>query len=134
MAMDSVIARNAGELLELVERSAFVGFWRLDARRGELAWSEQLARLHGAPPGWRPDFEAALAHFADEHRPELQARLRACQERGEPFDLAVQLHTMSGRRVWVRCVGRPLRDEDGAIVGAHGLVQEIAPAGHRRTP
>ena len=46
--MDPVIAHNAGKLLELVERSAFVGFWRLDARNGTLSWSEQLARLHGA--------------------------------------------------------------------------------------
>ena len=49
--MDSVIAHNAGQLLELVERSVFLGFWRLDAREGRLYWSEQLSRLQrvGAP-------------------------------------------------------------------------------------
>jgi hypothetical protein len=41
-------------LLQLVERSAFIGFWRLDAKQGQLYWSEQLARLHGAPPATRP--------------------------------------------------------------------------------
>ncbi|MDB5912174.1 MAG: signal transduction protein : sensor, domain [Ramlibacter sp.] len=129
--MDSVIAQNAGKLLELVERSAFVGFWRLDSRRGELYWSEQLARLHGAPPGYSPSFENALGHYAEEHRAELQARVRACEEQGVPFDVEVQVEGMQGGgRVWVRCVGQPLRDEDGAIMGAEGLVQEIAPAGY----
>jgi hypothetical protein len=57
--------------------------------------------------------------------------VRACQEQGTPFDVEVQVDTsMQGRRLWVRCVGQPLRDEDGAIVGVEGLVQEIAPAGY----
>jgi diguanylate cyclase (GGDEF)-like protein/PAS domain S-box-containing protein len=128
--MDPVIAQNAGELLQLVERSAFVGFWRLDARQGHLYWSEQLARLHGAAAGFTPTFQDALGHYADEHRAEVDARMRACQEQGIPFDIEVQLRTLQGRRVWVRCVGQPLRDEAGEIVGAEGYVQEIAPAGH----
>jgi hypothetical protein len=38
--MDPVIAHDAGQLLELVERSVFLGFWRLDARQQHLYWSE----------------------------------------------------------------------------------------------
>lgn len=128
--MEPVIEQNAGNLLQLVERSAFVGFWRLDARQGQLYWSEQLARLHGATAGYTPTFEDALGHYAEEHRAEVEARVRACQEQGTPFDIEVQLRTLQGRRVWVRCVGQPLRDEAGSIVGAEGYVQEIAPAGY----
>ncbi len=128
--MDPVIAHNPGNLLQLVERSAFVGFWRLDARGGTLYWSEQLARLHGAPPGYTPTFDHALAHYAEEHRAELEARVRACREQGTPFDVEVQVYTLQGRRIWVRCVGQPLLAEDGSIAGAEGLVQEIAPAGY----
>jgi diguanylate cyclase (GGDEF)-like protein/PAS domain S-box-containing protein len=128
--MDPVIAHNAGKLLELVERSAFVGFWRFDARRQQLYWSEQLARLHGAPAGYTPTYENALAHYGEEHRAEVEAAMRACREEGTPFDIEVQLHTLQGRRLWVRLVGQPLRAEDGSVAGAEGLVQEIAPGGH----
>jgi diguanylate cyclase (GGDEF)-like protein/PAS domain S-box-containing protein len=128
--MNPVIAHNAGNLLQLVERSAFVGFWRRDARQRTLYWSDQLARLHGAPAGYTPEFGQALAHYVDEHQPELQAGLLACEQAGTPFDVEVQVRTLQGRRIWVRCLGQPLRDEAGAIVGAEGLVQEIAPAGH----
>jgi diguanylate cyclase (GGDEF)-like protein/PAS domain S-box-containing protein len=127
--MDPVTAANA-DLLQLVERSAFIGFWRLDAKHGRVYWSEQLARLHGAPPGYTPTFDNALGHYAEEHRAELEARMRACQEEGIPFDIEVQLHSMQGRRIWVRCVGQPFTDADGALAGAEGLVQEIAPAGY----
>lgn len=128
--MDPVIAHNAGNLLQLVERSAFVGFWRLDARQGTLYWSEQLARLHGAPPGYMPTAENALGHYAEEQRGELQARVHACLEQGIPFDVEAQIETMQGRRLWVRCVGQPWRDEAGRVAGCEGLVQEIAPAGY----
>jgi diguanylate cyclase (GGDEF)-like protein/PAS domain S-box-containing protein len=125
-----VTASNADHLLKLVERSAFIGFWRLDAKQGHLYWSEQLARLHGAPPGYTPTFENALGHYAEEHRAELEARMRACQEQGIPFDIEVQLNSLQGRRIWVRCVGQPLAAADGSLAGAEGLVQEIAPAGY----
>ncbi|MBE7367757.1 sensor domain-containing protein [Ramlibacter pallidus] len=128
--MDPVNAHNAGNLLQLVERSAFLGFWRMDVRQGQLHWSEQLARLHGAPPGYTPTFEHALDHYAEEHKAEVQAKVRACQEQGTPFDIEVQLHSLQGRRIWARLVGQPLRDASGEIVGAEGLVQEIAPAGY----
>jgi diguanylate cyclase (GGDEF)-like protein/PAS domain S-box-containing protein len=128
--MDPVTAHNPGNLLQLVERSAFIGFWRLDARDGTLYWSPQMARLHGAPPGYTPTFENAMAHYADEHRGEVEARVRACEERGEPFDIEVQVQALQGRRIWVRCVGQPLRDDDGTIFGCEGLVQEIAPEGY----
>jgi diguanylate cyclase (GGDEF)-like protein/PAS domain S-box-containing protein len=129
--MDPVIAHNTGELLQLVERSVFLGFWRFDARQQRLYWSGQLARLHGAPPGYTPTLEEAMSHYAPEHRAELEARIRACQEHGEPFDVEVQLHSMQGPRIWVRCVGQPLRDGQGHIAGTEGIVQEIAPAGYR---
>ncbi|MBC5783138.1 EAL domain-containing protein [Ramlibacter sp. USB13] len=128
--MDPVTAHNPASLLQLVERSAFVGFWRRDARRRTLYWSPQMARLHGAPDDYTPTFEAALSHYADEHRTELAARLRACEEQGETFDVEVQLQSLQGRRTWVRCVGQPVRDDAGAIVGSEGIVQEIAPAGY----
>lgn len=130
MQMDPLIAQDSQQLLELVERSAFVGFWRRDARARSLYWSPQLARLHGAPQDFTPDFDEALSHYVGEHRAELREAVRACEEEGKPFDLEVQLQSLQGRRTWVRCVGEPLRDAHGAIVGSEGIVQEIAPAGH----
>ncbi|HEX7889594.1 MAG TPA: EAL domain-containing protein [Ramlibacter sp.] len=128
--MDSPFPQDPGRLLELVERKAFVGFWRLSTASRQLDWSDQLARLHGAAPGYAPPFEDVFAHFAPEHRPALEAHLRACLEQGTPFDLEVQVQTLQQRRIWVRCAGQPTRAAGGRITGAEGLVQEIAPAGH----
>ena len=101
-----------------------------DARNRQLAWSDQLARLHGAEPGYQPGYEDALTHFVP--RSTAPSSRRACAPvagAGVPFDIEVQVRTLQGL-LWVRCVGQLLRAE-GQIVGAEGLVQEIAPAGLR---
>lgn len=128
--MDFVNPAAAGNLLQLLERTAFVGVWRLDPRRGRVFWSDQLARMHGHAPGYAPPAANPFQHFAEAHQPELQARARACLEQGEPFDIEAQIDHAQGRRTWVRCVGQPVRDEAGRVVAVEGLVQEIAPAGY----
>lgn len=128
--MDADFPDPAGRLLHLVEGSAFIGFWRLEPHRAQLAWSPQLARLHGAAPGYAPAWDDPCRHCVAAHQPRLQACLRACQDEGTPFDIELQVETLHGQRIWVRCVGEALRDAAGAIVGAQGLMQEVAPAGH----
>ncbi|HWI83803.1 sensor domain-containing protein [Ramlibacter sp.] len=118
-------------LLRLLERTAFVGLWTLDRATGRLEWSDQLATIHEAPPGYAPAPESAFALYAPEWQDKVRALVQACAERGEPFDEEMQIVTLGGRRAWVRSVGHAVRDEDGSIVRVEGAVQEIAPHGHR---
>ena len=41
-------------LLNLLERTAFVGVWTLELQQDRLEWSDQLAAIHDAPPGYAP--------------------------------------------------------------------------------
>jgi diguanylate cyclase (GGDEF)-like protein/PAS domain S-box-containing protein len=118
------------ELFRLIERSVFVGAWRIDAALRRAVWSDQLAALHGLAPGYAPPEGEVLAHYAAEYRAELEECLRRCVEFGEPFDVEVQIETADARRAWVRCVGQPVRDAGGAVCAVEGLLQEIAPAGY----
>ncbi len=117
-------------LLELVERSTFVGVWCIDRSTGTVHWSEQLAAMHGEPPGYQPTPEQAYSHYVEDHGIEVRERVRACMEQGVPFDLEVQIHAAGGRRAWVRCVGQPVRNEQGEISAVEGLLQDIAPPGY----
>jgi diguanylate cyclase (GGDEF)-like protein/PAS domain S-box-containing protein len=118
-------------LLKLLERTAFVGVWTLDLERDRLEWSEQLAAIHDAPPGYAPAREHAFELYAPEWRDKVRALVEACASRGEPFDEEMQIVTLQGRRAWVRSIGHAVRDEQGRIVRVEGAVQEIAPHGHR---
>jgi PAS domain S-box-containing protein len=113
----------------MLERAASIGVWRLDIAGRTLEWSAQLASIHGAPPGYKPD--EPLAHYTPESRAKVQPLLDACIADGTPFDEPAQILQLDGRRSWVRSLAEPVRDEGGAIVAVQGAVQEIAPAGAR---
>ncbi len=129
--MESDRLQQIGSLLTLLERTAFIGVWTLDPATNRLAWSEQLAAIHEAPPGFTPSREEAFALYAPEWREQVRALVQACATSGEPFDEEMQIVTLRGRRAWVRTLAHAVRDEAGAVVRVEGAVQEIAPHGHR---
>ena len=129
--METEILQDTQSLLKLLERAACIGVWTLDVAADRLAWSDQLAAIHDAPPGFVPEREDAFAHYAPEWREKVRALVAACAAKGEPFDEEMQIVTLRGRRAWVRTMGHAVRDEAGEIVRVEGAVQEIAPHGHR---
>jgi diguanylate cyclase (GGDEF)-like protein/PAS domain S-box-containing protein len=125
-------SHRAHSLLKLLERTAFVGVWTLDLKADRLEWSDQLAALHDAPPGYVPPREQAFDFYSPEWRARISQLVQACSTQGEPFDEEMQIVTLSGRRAWIRTIGHPVRDASGAIVAVEGAVQDIAPHGHRK--
>jgi len=120
-----------GTLLKLLERAAFVGLWTLDLASDRLEWSEQLAEMHEAPPGFTPARAEACSLYAPEWRERIGALVATCAATGEPYDEEMQVVTLKGRRLWVRTIGHAVRDGEGAIVRLEGALQEISPRGHR---
>ena len=122
---------HAESLVKLLERTGCLGVWALDLTTRELEWSDQLAAIHDAPPGFKPANEDAFAFYAPDWRDKIAALVQACATAGQAFDEEMQIVTLKGRRSWVRTVGQPVRDEAGDIVRVEGAVQEIAPHGHK---
>jgi diguanylate cyclase (GGDEF)-like protein/PAS domain S-box-containing protein len=125
-------SQRACSLLTLLERTAFIGVWTLELATHHLEWSDQLAVIHDAPPGYVPPQDQALDFYAPEWRAKILSLVQACAAEGRAFDQEMQIVTLKGRRAWVRTVGRPVRDASGAIVAVEGAVQDIAPHGHRK--
>ncbi|WP_332813351.1 bifunctional diguanylate cyclase/phosphodiesterase [Ramlibacter sp.] len=116
----------------MLERAASIGVWRLAlAGGGKLSWSNQLAAIHGQPPGYAPPAQHACRHYEPGFQARMEQLLRACSVDGTPFDEEAQIVLPDGRRAWVRSLGEALRDEQGHIVAVQGAVQEIAPRGLR---
>ena len=118
-------------VLKLLERTAFVGVWMLDLAQDRLEWSDQLAAIHDAPPGYTPAREQAFELYAPEWRDKMRALVDACASLGEMFDEEVQIVTLQGRQAWVRSIGHAVRDSDGRVARVEGIIQEITPQDHR---
>jgi len=122
---------QADSLIRLVEHAAFVGVWALDVASGEIAWSDQLAAIHDAPPGFTPPREDPFGFYAPEWRDKITALVDGCMSTGTPFDEEMQIVTLKGRRAWVRTMGQAVLDETGDVARVEGAVQEIAPHGYK---
>ena len=66
--MESAQLQQIQTLLKLLERTAFVGAWTLDLAQDRLEWSDQLAAIHEAPPGYTPARADAFSLYAPEWR------------------------------------------------------------------
>lgn len=69
--------------------------------------------------------EERISFYAPEHQARFREVFTACATEGIPYDVELQIITRSGRRVWVRTIGEPVRDAAGRIVGVQGTLQDI---------
>ncbi len=103
-----------GALLRQTGALARVGGWELRLPKGEFRLSDEATTMLGAES--RPSDVMQL--IALERR-----ALVDCVDRGEPFDIEVQLNT-GGRQRWLRVQGQAERT-DGATTRVFGALQDV---------
>ncbi|QYK40115.1 MAG: PAS domain S-box protein [Paracoccaceae bacterium] len=116
---------SASHLLQIAGKAARLGGWRIHLDTGRLTWTTETAAIHGLPPGTDMTLERALSFFPEEHRDTMAGLFDAAIQRGEAFDVVLQIVTVQGRRLWVRSVGAPLFDSTGAVIAIQGAFQDI---------
>ena len=118
--------RQSESLLRIASDVAKLGAWRLDRAQRRVVWSDALRRIYELPDGVEPSYEDGLSAYVPEYQPMVRARVEACARDGTPFDFEAELTTGSGRRIWVRAVGHPVRDARGEITGLQGSLQDLS--------
>ena len=115
----------AQEMLDMASSLGKLGGWRVDLNDGRVHWSNEVARIHGQPPGYVPTVEEGINYYPPEYRDMIRQRLAACSEHGTPFAEDMQIITRGRERRWVRGVGRAVRNERQEIVAVQGAFQDI---------
>ena len=106
-------------------RLARVGGWELTLWPRALRWSTQLRHLLELPTPLPASLESTLACCAPQDRAAFAAAIAAA-ERGQGFEIELDMHTASGRALRVLAVGSP-EVIDGAVVRVSGALQDISP-------
>jgi two-component system, cell cycle sensor histidine kinase PleC len=105
-------------------RVARTGGWVLTLRPRDLRWSTQLQALMELPADTPAALETLLALCEPQDRPALAGAL-AHSERGEPFELELDMRSARGRPMRVLAVGQPER-EGTQVLRVHGVLQDIS--------
>lgn len=113
-------------LLDRTGRLADVGGWSLDLSTNALRWSAQTFRLHDLPVGQVPTLEEALAFYPVDARRRLEQAIDRARRDGGEWDLELPLVTATGRKLWVRAMGRVEYFDDGHPHRLVGAIQDIS--------
>ena len=118
------IKENA-RLLRIAGEKAKLGGWSVDLRNNLCTWSDQTAAIHERPAGYLPLVEEGISYYAPEWREKLTKVFTECAQNGIFYDEEMEIITANGKRVWVRTIGEPVKDEAGKIIKVQGAFQDI---------
>ncbi|MBN1338682.1 MAG: PAS domain S-box protein, partial [Bacteroidales bacterium] len=113
-------------LLRIAGETARFGGWSVDLRNNICTWSDVVADVHEVPHGYVPPVEEGINFYAPEWRNKITQVFTACAEKGIPYDEEMEIITAKGKRVWVRTIGRAVKDENGRIIKVQGSFQNIS--------
>ncbi|TVU92528.1 EAL domain-containing protein [Vreelandella titanicae] len=123
-AADEQLLRNQ-RLFKIAGETALIGGWYVDMADGKPIWSDELSHIHGMPAGFQPSVDEAFAFYAPESQERLLAAFNACCEHGVSFDSEYEVITRQGKHLWVRAIGKAVRDDEGRIIQVQGASQDI---------
>ncbi|MBN1266488.1 MAG: PAS domain S-box protein [Anaerolineales bacterium] len=112
-------------LLQIAGETAGFGGWSVDLKNNICTWSDAVADIHEMPRGYAPPVQEGIDFYAPEWRAKIAEVFSACAEKGIPYDEEMEIFTRKGKRVWVRTIGRAVRDESGTIIKVQGSFQNI---------
>ena len=116
---------ESASLMRIAGRAARLGGWSVELGTMRATWSDEVAAIHGMPPGTSPSADEGIAFYAPEWRDRIREVFEACVHDGVPYDEEMEIITAGGRRIWVRTIGEAIRDAAGAVVKVQGAFQEI---------
>lgn len=146
---DELALRSKEYQLEAAHHLARLGYWSWqidpDDAQGRIksaVWSKEAAVITGIGS---VEAEAAMVDGTFEHRfPHPDDRLRLMRViaelrdgRRSSYDVDYRLRRPDGREIWLRSLAEYIKDDDGRMAGAFGVIQDIserkiAEAGLRR--
>lgn len=115
--------RESEEDLNRAQAVAQTGSWRLDVRRNELLWSDEVHRMFGIPKGTPLTYEAFIAAVHPDDRDFVDGMWRAALQ-GEPYECEHRI-VVTGAVRWVSERAELEFDQEGVLLGGFGTVQDI---------
>jgi PAS domain S-box-containing protein len=115
--------RESQEDLNRAQAVAHTGSWRLDVRRNELTWSDEVYRMFSIPKGTPLTYESFLAFVHPDDRDFVDKSWKAALA-GEKYDIEHRI-VVDDKIKWVRERANLEFDKDGTLLGGFGTVTDI---------
>ncbi|MES2330596.1 MAG: PAS domain S-box protein [Bacteroidota bacterium] len=113
------------EILEQTNQMARVGAWQLSVESKKVYWSSITKEIHEVDDDFVPDLEKDIHFYKEgESRDKVIRAFNEAIEKGEPWDMELQIITAKGNERWVRAQGKADM-ENGKCKRVYGAFQDI---------
>ncbi|MFG0276257.1 MAG: PAS domain S-box protein, partial [Phycisphaerales bacterium] len=118
--------RESEERLRLALDASTDGIWDWDIRSGQILWSDRVFEIYGLPRQLgAPSFESLPKTMHPDDFERWRHALTAHLEHDAPFDIEFRVVRPNAHAVWVRAVGKVVRDDAGEPIRMVGSVSDI---------
>ena len=117
--------RTSEAMLNEAQHLARIGSWEQTLATNQLTWSLETCRIHGLAPGTPVDLARSIAFYIPEHRAIMEEATQRAYKEGQGWDYELQIDTATGRRLWVRTIGK-VDMFQGKPVRVFGTFQDIS--------
>jgi PAS domain S-box-containing protein len=113
-------------LLGEAQGVAHIGSWEWHIPSDELAWSDELYRIHGLPPGGFPSsYDDLISHVHPEDRDSVDRTLSTALEDHAPFAFEYRIIRPDGVVRILHGGGQVATDDSGNPLRVFGTVQDV---------
>ncbi len=118
---------KSNEFLQLAERLAHVGHWRVDLTTSESYWSPEIYNIIGCDPSiYVPRFGQSSALYHEDDRESIGVILHNAIATGEPFTYAKRMRRQdTGEVRHVQVSGICERDPRGVVTSLFGVIHDV---------
>ena len=114
------------QTLELAETMAGVGHFSVDVATANVAWSDEVYRIHGLEPGSvDPTVHSAIGAYHEDDAAVLRGLMEKAIRTGEGYDSTLRIRRADGEERATRSKARCELDENGKVVRLFGVFQDI---------
>lgn len=124
LSAEGELRENLG-LLRMAGHTAKLGSWAVDLPQMSVHWSDAACEIFDAPPGTKTTLEETLSFYSATSGDRLTHAFERCAQQGVPFDLDLELRTLTGRELFVRCTAEAQMDANGVVKRVYGALQDI---------
>lgn len=125
LAKESQKVKDSERLLSEMGKIAKIGGWELDCTTMQQVWTDETYTIHDREKGvYNPNSTEELSRFEPGSKEIIENAFEAAFNKGEPYDLELEMTTIKGNRKWVRAVCSPILKE-GKISKLNGTLQDI---------
>lgn len=125
IARDITEQKELEILLRQANRMAKIGAWEYDVIEEEVTWSEVVCQIHEIPTDYNPSLEEGINFYKEGFsRDTISKEFGKAINKGQSFDLELELVTGKGNTRWVRVIGEA-EVVQGRVKKIYGSFQDI---------